>query len=181
MDFKDAFNRQQSANRDAKLEKFKEYIDAAIASEIQSLREAMLTLLAPTLTRLSVVENLAKEHFGLNDDAMKELFWDHEDQALRLTKSEEPAAAGDHLRVLIQEGTTPPQERLVYINSLCGATPALVGTLEKELVGAKVGETREVNIPGLDFKVQMIVRRICKRPAPPKLTVVTAPEEGASK
>lgn len=173
-----------------------------IAEQVQvmgaQLARQQLTAMANTLTRLSVLEELAKEKLGETDDTLAERVADREDAALKMVPTGKPAEKGNQLRISFrghEEGREATAEELEFtratIRHLAVEPMQFPASVEEALLGASVGEIRTVVVdtgssrhhktgeekknPNMLFEVR--VDRISAKVQPPALA--PAPEAPA--
>lgn len=152
----------------------KPFIDEQVRQAKSELARQQLAYFAPVMTRLSVLEQIAKDRFGYTKEQLTELSWDQEDIAFGCAKSDQPAEAGDHLRCTARfklNGKASAEQ--VVVDNLDRPHPMtkskkFLGETEALLIGHKTGETVPMPPPAptvTDFTVE--IHRVAKYPKPP--------------
>lgn len=167
-------------NRDALVPVIQQEVEKAK----QVLARQQLSYFAPVMTRLAVLERLAKEKFGLSKEEMTQLSWDEEDIAFGVAKSEEPAERGDHLRVTsrhLHNGQQFVEQIIMNTLDVANAitkTKNFLGNTEELLIGHKAGETVTMPPPAegvTEFTIE--IHRVAKYPKAPAPVEAATPAE----
>jgi hypothetical protein len=171
---------------EAQLQALKPFIQETVQAMGGSLARQQLGSQANILTRLSVLEKLAKEKLGETDDSLASRTADEEDRALSLVQTPEAASEGNTVRISFrgyEEGQTPDAEFTRAVIRRLGSKPGQFNeNIEEALIGMKAGETKQVRIdtgstknaetgeekknPDLLFEVK--VDRVSVATAPPR-------------
>lgn len=114
------------------------------------LRQQMIQDLSSVQMRIMALEKFAIEKLGITEDDLAVKVAELEDEATGHILSEEGAIAGDILRATINVKTESQEEfgpdQRMQIDRLAQEPFTVTEDFEKQLVGIKVGETREVQM-----------------------------------
>lgn len=151
----------------------KPYIDQQINQLGMKLAQGQLGALAPTLLRLSALEDVLKEKLGETDESLATRVVEMEDRALGVELSQDAAAAGDTVRYSIQingEGQLHKQTARNLGKPRTDSTPEQL-QIQQALIGLSAGEATVVEIPGA--KLKLLMERVSK--APKKIPITELP------
>lgn len=134
------------------VEALKPFVFQMVQGMAAQLARQQLAATAGMLTRLSVLEELAKDKLGETDDSLAERVAVREDDALRLVASTEPAKEGDMVRVSLRGGVEGDVQNGEFVRAVLRklATEPMQfhPELEKGIVGMSTGETKTITIEG---------------------------------
>jgi FKBP-type peptidyl-prolyl cis-trans isomerase (trigger factor) len=179
---------------DAQLNRLKPFIAETVQVMGAQLARQQLASQANILTRLTVLEKLAKEKLGETDETLAARTADEEDSALSFVATTEPATEGNMVRVSLkayEDGQKPSEDYTRAVIRRLNVVPhQFHPDIEAALVGMKAGESKVVRIdtgttknnntgeekknPDLIFDVR--VDRVSVATAPPRPDEPLAPE-----
>ena len=158
---------------DASLAKLKPFIGQQVQLLGLQLQQEQQSTLRMLYTRLITVEKVIMDKLDITQDQFTDLVADEEDSSSGLKKVD-VVKEGDLVRLEVSTKAADQKEfqgtsKMIVEN--CGLEPMTMGPeIESNLIGLKVGETKEIKF-GKDDKMlaKVVINRVSRRPTPPKL------------
>lgn len=144
------------------------YIAEQVKTLGQAIAKNILQITAGFNLRLNVLETLVIKHqWASGQEELRDLYTSEEDTALGLTKSEEPAAAGDYVRFTALD-TSNEKATLQYLSveKLANKPYEANGVVEEAMIGMLTGDKKTVEAPmpdGRSYNFEITISRISKR------------------
>ena len=143
------------------------------------LRQSMIRDLSSVQMRIMALEKFMIEKLGITEDDLAVKVAELEDEATGFVASSEGALEGDLLRATINVKTESQEEfgpeQRMQIERLAQEPYTVTEDFEKQLVGIKAGETREVKMDEGKTLVQVRADRVSTPKAKPE-PVAEAPK-----
>jgi len=142
----------------------KDYIQSQMLQVSKALARNLADQFAPYDLYMDMITDVLIEKLDETEDSLEQRLADKEDKILGLTKSDEPAKAGDHVRFKVKDlADKDAKFKRLMVKQLASEKPEIHKDFEEALIGLTTGDSKTVTvkIEDKDYTYEVKVIRVC--------------------